>query len=112
MTCDCLLIVYWYSRSAEGFFSQLDTRSEDAGLHYDTGVRGGGECYAVLVGGGSNGDGAWRDLVTVVELIDPRPHILSLPCTQTDLHFNLYERPSIDSRNSESPFDPPTRSAY
>ena len=31
-------------------------------------------CYAVLVGG-SNGDGAWRGLVTIIELIDPRPYI-------------------------------------
>jgi hypothetical protein len=30
--------------------------------------------YAVLVGG-SNGDGAWRGLVTIVELIDSRPYI-------------------------------------
>ena len=25
--------------------------------------------------GGANGDGAWRGLVTIVELIDPRPYI-------------------------------------
>jgi len=30
--------------------------------------------YAVLVGG-SNGDGAWRGLVAIVELIDPHPYI-------------------------------------
>ena len=30
--------------------------------------------YAVL-GGGSNGDGAWRGLVTIVQLIDPRPYM-------------------------------------
>jgi len=30
--------------------------------------------YAVLMGG-SNGDGARRGLVTIVELIDPRPYI-------------------------------------
>jgi hypothetical protein len=29
--------------------------------------------YYILVGG-SNGDGAWRGLVTTVELIDPRPY--------------------------------------
>ena len=29
--------------------------------------------YAVLVGG-SNGDGAWRGLVSIVESIDPRPY--------------------------------------
>jgi hypothetical protein len=29
--------------------------------------------YAVMVGG-SNGDGAKRSLVTIVELIDPRPY--------------------------------------
>jgi len=34
--------------------------------------------YAVLVGG-SNGDGAWRGLVTIVELIDPRPYIFQTP---------------------------------
>jgi len=32
-----------------------------------------GSHYAVLVEG-SNGDGAWRDLATIVELIDPRPY--------------------------------------
>ena len=31
--------------------------------------------YAVLVGG-ANGDGAWRGLVTIVVLIDPRPYIV------------------------------------
>jgi hypothetical protein len=31
--------------------------------------------YAVLVGG-TNGDGAWRGLVTIVDLIDPLPYIL------------------------------------
>ena len=30
--------------------------------------------YAVVVGG-ANGDGAWRGLVTIVELITPRPYI-------------------------------------
>jgi hypothetical protein len=25
--------------------------------------------------GGANGDGTWRSLVTIDELIDPRPHI-------------------------------------
>jgi len=34
--------------------------------------------YAVLVGG-TNGDGAQRGMVTTVELIDPRPYMLSLP---------------------------------
>jgi len=29
--------------------------------------------YAVMVGG-SNGDGAWRGMVTIFELIDPRPY--------------------------------------
>ena len=39
--------------------------------------------YAVLVGG-SNGDGAWRGLVTIVELIDPRPYIF-----QSDVYVRL-----------------------
>jgi len=34
---------------------------------------GGGGGYAVMVGG-ANGDGAWRGLITIVELIDPRPY--------------------------------------
>ena len=33
---------------------------------------------AVLLGW-SNGEGAWRGTVTIVELIDPRPYIFSLP---------------------------------
>jgi len=33
--------------------------------------------YAVLVGR-SNGDGAWRGLVTIVEVIDPRPYIFQV----------------------------------
>jgi len=33
--------------------------------------------YAVLVGG-ANGDGARRGLVTIVELIDPRPYIFQV----------------------------------
>jgi hypothetical protein len=40
-----------------------------------------GTNYAVLVGV-SNGDGAWRGMVTILELIDRRPYIfqLKLPC--------------------------------
>jgi hypothetical protein len=34
--------------------------------------------YAVLVGG-ANGDGAWRGLVTVFELIHPRPYTNQSP---------------------------------
>ena len=35
-------------------------------------------CYAVVVVG-ENGDGAWRGLVTIVNLIDHRPYIFSIP---------------------------------
>jgi len=35
------------------------------------------QCYAVLVGG-SNWDGAWRGLVTIVESIHRRPYICEL----------------------------------
>jgi len=42
-------------------------------LQHPAGAAGEG-VYAVLVGG-SNGDGAWRGLVTIVEFIDPRPYI-------------------------------------
>ena len=60
-----------------------------------------GTGYAVLVGG-SNGDGAWHNLVTIIELIDPRPYIISLPISEADLHCNLHERPSINSSKSNS----------
>ena len=42
------------------------------------GARWGLTTCAVLVGG-SNGDGAWRGQVTIVELIDPRPYIVQSP---------------------------------
>jgi hypothetical protein len=66
--------------------------------------------YAVLVGG-SNGDGAWRGLVRIVESIDPRPYKIDLSISEVDLDCNLFERPSMNSSKSKSPFDPPTRTA-
>jgi len=30
-------------------------------------------------GGGADGDGAWRGLVMIIELIDPRPYIFQTP---------------------------------
>jgi hypothetical protein len=54
--------------------------------------------------GGSNGDGAWRGLVTIAELIDPRPYKIDLPISEVDLHCNLYERPCINSSRSKSPY--------
>jgi len=51
----------------------------------------------------------WRGLVTIVELIDPRPYEISLPISKADLHCNLYERQYINSSKSKSksPFAPP-----
>jgi len=36
--------------------------------------------------GGSNGNGAWRGLVPIVDLLDPRPYKISLPISKADLH--------------------------
>ena len=70
--------------------------------------------YAVLVGR-SNGDGAWRGLVTIVEVIDPRPYIFQVAVygnLDLRVHCNLYERPSIDSCNPNPrlPLPPDLRS--
>jgi len=60
-----------------------------------------------MVGGGP-GDGARRGQVTIVEFIDPRPYIFpACRVRQADLHGNLYERPSIHSGKSRSPFHLP-----
>jgi hypothetical protein len=38
--------------------------------------------------GGSNGDDAWRGMVTIVELIDPRPYKIDLHlCGRSTLYF-------------------------
>jgi len=57
--------------------------------------------------GGSNGDSAWCVMVTIVELIDPRPYIFSLPISEALATVNLYERPSINSKNNQIPVCPP-----
>ena len=66
--------------------------------------------YAVLVGG-ANENGAERGMFTIVELIDHRVYKINLPISEVDLHCTLYERPSTYSRQSKSPFVPPTRTA-
>jgi hypothetical protein len=45
-------------------------------------------------------------MVTIAETIDPYPHKFNLPISEVDLDCNSYERPSINSRGSESPFAP------
>jgi len=62
--------------------------------------------YAVLVGR-SIGDGAWRGLVTIVESIDPRPCNFTTPLHVSLIYTVIYERPSINSSKSASPFPPP-----
>ena len=67
-------------------------------------------CYAVL-SGGTNGDGAWRGMVTIVESIDPRPYNSVTRISEADLLYNSYERPSMNSSKPKSPFAPPTKTA-
>jgi len=45
--------------------------------------------YAVMVGG-SNGDGAWRGLVTIVELLHPRPYIFQTPVHGSLIYTVIY----------------------
>jgi hypothetical protein len=58
---------------------------------------------AVLVGG-SNGDGTWRGLITIIELVDPRPYMFLSAVYILDVHDNIHERPAINSSNSKSSF--------
>jgi hypothetical protein len=63
--------------------------------------------YAVLVGG-SNGDGARRGLVTIVELIDPRPYIFSVcRVRQTDLHCIYMSDRLLTEANPDPRLPPP-----
>jgi len=67
-----------------------------------------GALYADRLGG-SNGDGAWRGMVTIVELIDPRlAHTFQPPIAISEAltTVNLYDRPYINSKNNQIPFAP------
>ena len=66
--------------------------------------------HAVLVGG-TNGDGAWRGLVTIVESIYSGPYIFQPAVYGRLIYIEMYERPSITSRKFQSPLVPATRSA-
>ena len=62
-------------------------------------------------GGGVKRDGAWRGMVTIFELIDPRPYKnLSLVYTRL-IYSVIYMSESISSRKYRSPFDPLSQSA-
>ena len=63
--------------------------------------------YAVLVGG-SNGDGAWRGQVTIVELIDPRPYIFQTPVHGSLIYTVIYMSDGLLTQaNPNSHFTPP-----
>jgi hypothetical protein len=64
--------------------------------------------------GVSNGDGARRGLITIVELIDPRPYIFQVTMYSNLIYTVIYvmgDRLFINPSKSKSPFDSPTRSA-
>jgi hypothetical protein len=47
--------------------------------------------YAILVGG-ANTDGAWRGMVTIFELIDPRPYKNQSPVNGRLIYTVIYMR--------------------
>jgi len=63
-------------------------------------------CYAVLVGG-SNGDGAWLGLVTLVELIDPRPYILQSAVYGRLIYTVIYMSDRLLTQANPDPCLPP-----
>ena len=59
-------------------------------------------CYAVLVGG-SNGDGAWRGMVTIFELIDPRPHKNQSPVYGRLIYTVIYMSDRLLTQENPNP---------
>jgi len=62
--------------------------------------------YAVLVGG-SNGDGAWRGMVTIVELIDPRPYIFQSAVYGRLIYTVIYMSDRLLTQANPDPRLPP-----
>jgi len=68
--------------------------------------------YAVLVGG-SNGDGAWRGLVSIVELIDRRPYMFQVTVCGNLIYTVIYMSDRLLTQanpNSRLPPPPDMRS--
>ena len=65
-----------------------------------------GSMYAVLVGG-SNGDGAWRGMVTIVELIDPRPYIFQSAVYGRLIYTVIYMSDRLLTQANPDPRLPP-----
>jgi len=63
-------------------------------------------CYADRLGG-SNGDGAWRGPVTIVEFIDPRPYILKPPVHSRLIYTVIYMSGGLMTQAVQNPILPP-----
>ena len=57
--------------------------------------------------GGSNGDGAWRGLVTIVELIDPRPYIFQSAVYGRLIYTVIYMSDHLLTQANPDPRLPP-----
>ena len=57
--------------------------------------------------GGSNGDGAWRGLVTIVELIDPRPYIFQSAVYGRLIYTVIYMSDRLLTQANRNPRLPP-----
>jgi len=62
--------------------------------------------------GGSNGDGAWRGLVTILELIDPRPYIFQFAVYGRLIYTVIYMSDRLFTQANTNPhFIPPSVSS-
>jgi hypothetical protein len=67
--------------------------------------------YAVLVGG-ANGVGAWRGLVTIIELIDPRSYMFQSAVYGRLIYTVIYMSDRLLTQaNHDLRLPPPTRTA-
>ena len=57
--------------------------------------------------GGANGDGAWRGVVTIVELIDPRPYIFHNPVYGRLIYTVMYMSDRLLTQANPNPHLPP-----
>ena len=56
---------------------------------------------------GTNGDGAWRGLVTIVELIDPRPYIFLSAVYGNLIYTVIYKSDRLLTQTNPNPRLPP-----
>jgi hypothetical protein len=56
-----------------------------------------------VMAGGSNGDGAWRGLVTIVELLDPRPYTFQVTVYSKLIYTMIYMSDRLSTHAPQNP---------